>query len=55
MLPAMARLERALVVFYEHVADHVVDVELFAADALLGEEPKRAISRHIRDLLTPDT
>jgi shikimate kinase len=55
MLPAMARLERALVVFYEDVADHVVDVEPFDADALLGEEPKRAISRHIRDLLTPDT
>lgn len=55
MFPAMGRMERALSVLYEDVADHIIDVEPFNAHALRGEEPKRAIARHILDLLTPDT
>jgi hypothetical protein len=48
-------MERVLTVPYEDVADHIVDVEHFVADARRGEEPKRAIARHILDLLTRDT
>jgi shikimate kinase len=55
VLSAMARIERAAAVLYEDVADHTVDVEPFHAGAPPGEEPKRAIARHILHLLTRDT
>jgi len=54
ILPVLARLERRLSALYDDVADHVVDVEPFhapgAADPA-GEEPRRAIARHILDLV----
>ena len=49
ILPVLARLERQLSALYDDVADHVVDVEPFHAH---GPEPRRAIARHILDLLT---
>jgi shikimate kinase len=45
---SLARLERELSPLYEDVADHIVDIEPLHA---LDDEPKRAITRHILQLL----
>jgi len=56
-LAVMARLERRLSALYEDAADLVVDVAPFHSPTTpdaAAEQPRRAISRHILDLLTPE-
>lgn len=45
----LARLHAERAPLYAEVADHTVDVEGFHADS---DKPKRALARHIADLLT---